>query len=186
MFLDDFFDSRWVDSTVFHVDDAIGYVQNSRVVSHHQNWTAAPASKFLQKIDDVSTGLTVQCGCGLVGQNQRWVRHQRPGDGGTLLLPARELVGLPLGQITQAHSLQLPLCPRPRLAAAYTRVDQRQRHVVQNRHPLQQIEALKHKTNGAIAQPGQCRTRQRSHVGIGEAVAARSRGVQAAQHIHQR
>ena len=74
--------------TVFHVDDAIGHVQNSRVVSHHQDRTASPTSKLLQQIDHVSARLTVQCGSGLIRQNEFRIGRKCSRDRDSLLLPA--------------------------------------------------------------------------------------------------
>ena len=62
----------------------------------------------------LAAGVGVQSAGGLVGQDDRRVAHQSPGDGHALLLAAGELVGQVLELVAQAHLLQRrhgPLVP---------------------------------------------------------------------------
>ena len=77
-----------VNSTVFHVDNTVGDVQNARIVGHHQNRTASPPSEFLKQVHDIAAGMTVEGCCGLIGQNQFGICSESSRNGDSLLLSA--------------------------------------------------------------------------------------------------
>jgi hypothetical protein len=65
-------------------------------------------------------------------------------------------------------------------------VDQRQRHVFGNAHALDEVKALEHETDGAVADRGQLGARQRARVGAVQQVAATAGLVEAPEDVHQR
>ena len=75
------------------------------VVGDKQNGVALPV-QLVKHLHDFSAGFGVQIAGGLVGQNQRGPGHQRPGDGGTLLLTAGHLRGHVLAAVAEPHALQ--------------------------------------------------------------------------------
>ena len=62
--------------------------------------------ELLQHSQHLAAGVAVQRAGGLVGQNDRRIPGQRPGDGHALLLAAGKLAGLVFQLIAQPHLLQ--------------------------------------------------------------------------------
>ena len=67
---------------------------------------AARGVEVVQEGEDVRGRGRVEVAGGLVGQEERGLGHECPGDGDALLLAARELARLVLGTIGQAHLLE--------------------------------------------------------------------------------
>ncbi len=91
----------------------------------------------------------------LVGEHQRRVRHDRPGERDALLLAARQLVrevAAAVGQPDRVERLDRPLSPLPRLNA---RVEQRQLDVRERRRARDQVEGLEDEADLAAADAGQ-------------------------------
>ena len=63
-------------------------------------------------------GVLVQVAGRLVGQDQQRVVRQRTGNGHALLLAARQLVGIGVDPIAQAHAIEQPLGMPARIARA--------------------------------------------------------------------
>ena len=63
--------------------------------------------KIFQQVDDLGLDGHIQCGNGLVTDDQLGLQHQCPGDADTLSLAAGKLMGVPVGMLLgQAHPLQ--------------------------------------------------------------------------------
>ena len=73
-----------------------------------------------------------------------------------------------------------------RLGARYAGIDQRQRHVLRHAHALDQVKALEHEADGAVADARQFVARQRQRVDAVEKVASAGGLVEAAEYVHQR
>jgi hypothetical protein len=78
---------------------------------------------------------------GLVRQQNRRLVDQGPRDGGSLLLAARELVGMVIGLLQPGLSAS-GMAARGRLQAAA--IEQRQLDIVERRGARQEIETLEH------------------------------------------
>ena len=97
----------------------------------------------------------IQIAGGLVGQDQRGMGGDGPGDGRALLLPAGHLGGPVIHPFLQPHLPQAFHGHMPPFLAADAPVDQRQLHIFQRRQPGHQIEALKHEADVPVADEGQ-------------------------------
>ncbi len=78
---------------------------------------------------------------------------------------------------------------RLRLAAplgpAHPGIEQRQGDVVERAHPLEQVEALEHETDGTVADGGQLVAGQGGDIAPGQHIAAAAGHVEAAQDVHE-
>ena len=97
----------------------------------------------------------IQTGNWLIGEDEFWLLHQRPGNANTLLLPAAEFIGALICLISDAHPLQSNLsafsigviklisdtapCGRVAQPASH--------HVRQDSRALDQVELLKDHTD---------------------------------------
>jgi hypothetical protein len=109
-----------------------------------------------QQPQHVGGGGAVEVAGGLVGQQQRRLVHERPGDGDTLALAAGEQGRQRLGLVGHAQLLQQrhgPAAgggPAPRSPAEETL----QLDVVQDGEVLDQVEGLEHEPDLPSPQPG--------------------------------
>lgn len=94
------------------------FFQPLEVVCGHQGGLALAAQPVEHTGDDLAAG-GVHGAQGLVEQQQVGVLHEGAGEQGALLLPARELADLPIGQLGEPRLIEhlghaLPVgCPRP-------------------------------------------------------------------------
>ena len=75
---------------VFDSPDAISIFEEAQIVGHQQDRAASAPAEITQQFHNILTRLTIQRGCGFVGQHQFWFRGQGPGNGHPLTLPAGE------------------------------------------------------------------------------------------------
>ena len=155
------------------------------VVGDHDDG-AALLVQLLEQGHHLPAGLLIQRAGGLVGQQDRGVAHQRPGDGHALLLAAGELVGVVVHAVGKAHALQHLLRALLALAGRHARVDQRQLHVLLGRHPGQQLGVLEDEAHLLAADAGQLGLSQILDLLPVEDVAPGACHVQAADDVHQR
>ena len=123
----------------------------------------------------------------LVGQQQRRIVGQRPGDRGALLLPARErggqLVGL-VGDADRSSSCWravAPLAGRDLLGEVH-----RQHHVLGHGQRRQQLEELEHQPDVAAPPGSQPGLRQRPQIGAGGPDGPRGGPVDPGEQVQQR
>ena len=103
------------------------------------------AVQLLEHTHNLRPGPAVQRAGGLICQQNIRPAHYRPGDGGALLLSARELGRLPVGQIRNAHLFQRRKNRRPAFCPRHPLPEQRQRHILGSGAVLQQRKMLKDK-----------------------------------------
>ena len=97
----------------------------------------------------------VEVAGGLVGEDQRRLGHQCPGDGHPLLLAAGELarpVVRAIGQADLVERVERPFAPSRRCHAG---VDQRQLHVAPGRSGREQVELLEDEADETVAHGGE-------------------------------
>src|SRR5207253_261053 len=97
---------------------------------------------------------------------------QGAGDGHPLLLSPRELTGPMIQPISQPDQLQEFPSPSPALARGHPGIEQGQLDVLKGCLALEQVEALKHEAQVAIAQMRSSRPTQVADILLLEAVAA--------------
>ena len=139
---------------------------------------------LLQHPQHFAAGVAVQCAGRLIGQNDRRVPHQRPGNGNTLLLAAGKLVGAVPELITQAHLLQHLFGPGVALGAADARIHQRHLYVLHQVEPRQKIILLEDKAQHFVADRSQLVAAHLAHIPAVEPVSAMGRHVQTADDVH--
>jgi len=81
------------DAAVFHVEDAVGDVEDAVVVGDHQDGAAAAAGEFLEEVDDIATGLAIEGGGRFVGEDEFRIGDECSGDGDALFLAAGNFRG---------------------------------------------------------------------------------------------
>ena len=131
------------DQPVGDMDRAIGVCRHLGVVSYEDDSHAMNVQP-LEHPQDLVAGMRIEIAGRLVGQQQRGVIDQCPGDGDPLLLSAGHLRGLVAHPLGQADLLEQRLAQPPRVVAGRPAEGVVQRHedVVQGRRPRQEIEAL--------------------------------------------
>src|SRR3989338_11414856 len=143
------------------------------------------AVQLLEQRHDFLAGLAVEVAGGFIRKNQARAVDQGARNRHALLLPPGNLVGHGVRLVFQAdlgeHLMGAPLA----LLAFHPAVDQRQGHVFQQRHARQQIEALEHEADGAIAQQCQLVLAQFSNVAAIQHIAPGARLVETPEEIHE-
>ena len=131
------------DPAVLHPHDPPGGVGDRLVVGDQQDRLTASV-KAAEQLEHLLAALAVEGAGRFVGEHDRGLVGERPGDGQTLALSAGQHArGLPrlvadAEQIEQVTSMRLGGTP---LASG----DHRRHHdVLQRRHPLEQVEELEH------------------------------------------
>ena len=103
---------------------------------------------------DRGAGLRVEIARRLVGENQRRIHHQRPGDGDSLHLAAGQLRRSVLGSISEVHQGQQLQRAGFDLRHPGAVEQLRHRHVLPCRHRRQQVEELKDESDTAPSEFG--------------------------------
>src|ERR1039458_8892140 len=102
----------------------------------------APGVKAAQQLDHFLSPGRVESAGRLVGQQQRGLVGERPGDGQTLTLAARQHAGHRRDLVADAEQVEQVARPRFGRFALASRDNGRQGHVLQYGHPLEQVEEL--------------------------------------------
>ena len=122
----------------------------------------------------------------LVGEQQRRLAHQRPGDGDPLLLPAGKLVRPVAGPVRHADALQYLLRAAAHFRPPGAPIDQRQADILQCGQLRQQVEGLEHETDMPVPERGQLVVAKPGNIAPVEDASARCRAVQQADNVHER
>ena len=94
---------------------------------------------------DLADQLGIERGGRLVEQHHARLHRERPGDGHALLLPAGELARIAVSLRGQADALEQRHCALARLRGRhFLHHDRSERHVLDHRDVLEEIEALEH------------------------------------------
>ena len=101
--------------------------------------------QLLEKGQNFLSGAGIQGAGGLICQNDRGLRGQRPGNRHPLLLAARELVWHVVHPFLQAHPLERLHDPLPALPLGHRGVDERQLHVFVDVELCNEVVLLKDK-----------------------------------------
>ena len=154
-------------------------------VGHHDDGRTL-AVQLRKQFHHLAAVLRVEVTRGLVGQDQLGVRHHGTGDGHTLLLSARELLGEVFGTVRNIHAAQDLVDTTLALGRLDAHVDQRQLDVLEDVQFVDQVERLEDEPDIPLAEfravfllePGDLVAEQR--------IAARGGIVQKPQDIEQR
>ena len=131
------------DAAVAHVHDGARRRGDAGVVGHEQDRLAAGV-EAAEQLDDLLAAGGVERAGGLVGQEQRGLVRERAGDREALALAAGEHAGHRRRLVADAQQVEEVAGPRLGGLAAPSRDDRGERHVLEHRHPLEQVEELEH------------------------------------------
>lgn len=81
-------------TSIVHLNDAVGKLINAAVVSDNDHATVGPDGAFLEKLQCFVSRSRIQCGRGLITDDEAGLVHQRARNGHALLLPSGELAGI--------------------------------------------------------------------------------------------
>ena len=139
-----------------------------------------------QQLDHLMAALRVQRAGRLVGEQQRRLVGQGPGDGQPLALAAGQHARRGVGLVPDAQQVEQVAGPGLRGPAAPPGDDRGQGHVLQHRHALEQVEELEHDADVPAAQPGQVILAAPGHLLAGHRDGALVGHLQARGQVQQR
>ncbi len=153
-------------------------------VGYHDDGGASGV-EVAEQVHDVETVVAVEVAGGLVAEDELRVGDDRAGHGDTLLLPAGELLRIVARPVDDAHALQHLVDLRPPLRLAEPEVAQRQLHVLEDVHVVDEVETLEHEADDAAPQLQPVFLAQGGDIPAVEPVAARVRGVEESEDVEQ-
>ena len=131
------------DAAVLHPHHALGGIGDWLVVGDEQD-RLTTLVQAAEQLEDLFAALAVECAGRLVGEHQRRLVGQRPGDGQPLTLTARQHAGRLLGLVTDAEQVEQVAGTRLGALALAAGDDGRHDHVLQHRHAFEEVEELEH------------------------------------------
>ena len=140
------------DPSVDEEDHGVGVRRRDRVVGDHDDRLAQVVDAGPQQGQHLVRGPGVEGAGRLVGQDDRGVGDQRPGDRDALLLAAGELRGQPPAPVAEPDLLQQR--PHPLPVDAVSGQPDRQPDVLLGGEVGHQVEALEDEADALAAEPG--------------------------------
>src|SRR5436190_7416384 len=131
------------DAAVLHANDALRGIGDRLVVRHEQDGLAARVQTG-EQFEDLLAALRVERAGRLVGEHKSRFVRQRTSDGETLALTTGQRGGRLLGLVADAQQIEEVARSGLRSLALATGDQRGHEHVLERRHPLQQVEELKH------------------------------------------
>lgn len=123
-------------------------------------------------------GRRVESVDGLVGEDQPQAVDERPGDRNALLLAAGNLIRDELSEAREADAREHLRRPTRALIASDACVEERRRHVVDQRLARQQVVSLEDEADDVVAELGELIAVERAHVAPVQRVAPAGRQVE--------
>ena len=171
--------------TVEKVDGALGAGGILLGVSHHYDGGAFGVQLF-QQVHDLFTVLGIQITGRLIREDQLRAGHHGTGDGHALLLTAGKLLREVIGTMADGHTLHNLRDLGLALAGADIQIAQRQLNVLIHIEFVDQVEALEHKADVALAELGALLLLQAADFGAEEFIGTAGGIVQQAEDVQQR
>ena len=112
----------------------------------------AGSVEVAKEVHDVEAVLAIEIAGGLVTEDELRVGDHGAGHGDALLLSAGELLRVVGGAVDDVHPLQHFVDLRLALRFAEADVAQRQLHVLEDVHVIDEVEALEHEADDAAPQ----------------------------------
>ena len=135
-----------MNTPVPHGHDPLGRLGHALVMGDEQDRLPA-AMQAPEQLEHLGRARRVERTGGLVREQQRRLVHQRPGDREPLALAAGEDAGELVRLRPQPEQVEQAARSRLALAARAARDYGRQHHVLEDAHPLEQVEELEHETD---------------------------------------
>ena len=173
------------DPAVEKVDDAVGIARVAlRVGDHHDG--GALLVQLGEQIHHLLAVLGIKVASRLVGEDELGVGDHGAGDGDALLLSARELLREVLGAVGDGHSLHHGRDPLLALRGADVQVAQRQLYVFIDVQLVDEVEALEHEADVALAELGALLLLQAADLLSEQLIGALGGIIQEAEDVEQR
>ncbi len=173
------------DPAVEEVDDAVGVARVAlRVGDHHDG--GALVVQLGEQIHHLLAVLGVEVAGGLVGEDELGVGDHGAGNGHALLLSARELLREVLGAVGDGHPLHHGRNPLFALCGADVQVAQRQLYVFIDVQLVDEVEALEHEADVALAELGALLLLQAADLLSEQLIGALGGIIQEAEDVEQR
>ncbi len=137
--------------------DRVRLIRHRLTVGHHDHRVGKLALEGTQQSDDLLPVLGIQISRGLIGQDQLGSMHQRPPDGGALLLPSGQFSGPVVRPMTEADRLQNGSDPLLHRLPSFPSQQQGEADVFSHRQPRNEMEGLKHHPDTVPAEGGPVR-----------------------------
>jgi hypothetical protein len=139
-----------------------------------------------EELEDLGARLRVQVPGGLVGEEQRGLRDERPGDRHPLLLSAGELVRRVVEARAQPDALEHRPGPRrPLRARDAALVDERELDVLEGGRAREEVEPLEHEPDRLVPERRAAVGVEGRHVASADPARAARGPVQAADEVHE-
>jgi len=155
------------------------------IVRHDEGGKLVLAMEPLNQSENGFCRAVVQVTRGLVGQQYLRSCHERPGQGHTLLLPARQLAGAMVGAVLQAYFPQPLRRFTLRIAASHRAQQQRHGNVLQGGEFRQKIVKLLDKPDFAVPKIGRILGRERVQWQLGAVYVTLGRPIKRTQDVQQ-
>ena len=139
-----------------------------------------------EEVHDVEAVLTVEVAGGLVAEDELRVGDHGTGDGDALLLTAGELLRIVARPVDHVHALQHLVDLRLALRLAEPDVAQRQLHVLEDVHVIDEVEALEHEADDPATELQTVALTQSGDFPTVEPVSTRVGGVEESEDVEQR
>jgi hypothetical protein len=143
------------EGAVLQPQHPVGDLVQAGVVADDHHRPAIFGGQLAQQPGDLAADGAVEVGSGLIGQDQRGVVGQGPGDGHPLLFPARQLLGSEVEPAPEADPLQQDAGALVGGVAGDAGQVAGQFHVLGRRQRRQQVEVLEDEAEAVGAQDGQ-------------------------------
>ena len=141
--------------------------------------------QLVEDLQDARAALLIKVAGRLVGQDQRRLVHERPGDRHALPLATRQLGRQVAQAVAEADALERPARSLSPLGPVQPGVEHRQLDVALDRGPGEQVEALEDEPYLAVAHAGQRTARQLRYPLASQHILPLRGGVEAADDVHE-
>ena len=153
-------------------------------MGHHDDGGAFSV-KFVKKVHHLRPVLRVEIAGRLVGQDKSGIRHRGAGNGHTLLLAARQLVGIMVAAVRYAHALHGLLHTLYAFRLGEVKVVERQHDIVAHGHFVNKVERLEYESDFSFAECGAFVFAQVGHLTSVEHVATAGGIVEQSEDVEQ-
>ena len=171
------------DESVLDMDNLIGLVGYTAFVGYHHDGHSLFLVQFLQQVHHFHARFGVEGSGRLIGKDDFGFGDEGTGDGYTLLLSSRHLVGIMVGPLLQAQFFEIFHRQFVALLAAHALVEEWKLHVFHRRLERDEVERLEDEADHLVAVFGSTGFREVFDEHIIESVFARIVVVENTQYI---
>lgn len=173
------------DLPVAYHDAALGVARNVWFVGDDHNRLAQVAVESLEFSQDFDRGFAIEVTSWFISKQQLRIIHQSPGDGYSLLLTTRELIGHVATAWSQANKFELGLSFASSFGGSHTCIEEGQFDVFESSIAFEEVEALEDKPELFIAKLGELISRELANVLTAEPIETSRGAIEAAENVHQ-